>query len=356
MNTIEIKITFPATVLEKAIRLFDRVTGSEPLNRYAVLYSEKALRMRATDGTLVADLAVSAYRPLKDSYVLPIDPLRHFLKGKKEDVELVVGKEVMFASRDETLVIRAVKKKKPSPLHKPHTSIQISRSLLHSTLDFSTAHLDQGDHIYVLARAGELVCIGISNSHTACSRMIFPVPDPACFMVPYESIRHLVKTLELVNRKAVLCGILERGVALSIGGLEMFLHGAKCETDSVQEITSFLLDYKSASFWTVELLKIKRVLSRAARIQKLAPAQATIRLGADRISISVTYEQTVFTSSTEPLYVENPKPFEIALRTDKLSSLLARINTKRIFFELTEKGLIVTDRSRKAVLISFPYT
>ena len=124
----------------------------------------------------------------------------------------------------------------------------------------------------------------------------------------------------------------------------------------MEEIASFLFSHKCSSFWTAELSKIRRILSRAARIQKLAPAQATIRLGADRISVSVTHEQTVFSSGTEPLYAENPKLFEIALRTDKLSSLLARVNTRHIFFELTQKGLIVTDRNRKAVLISSSQT
>jgi hypothetical protein len=286
--------------------------------------------------------------------VLPIDPLRHFLKGKKEDVELVVGKEVRLSSEGETLLIRPVRKEKPPPLHRSNMGAQISRSLLSSTLDFSTAHLAQGDHMQMLVRDREFICLGISDSHVACSKMPFAVSDAACFIVPYESIRHLVRVLELVRRKVLMCGVLREGVAISAGALELFLYGAECEPDSVRETASFLFSHRCSSFWTVELSRIRRILSRAARIQRLAPARATIRLSADRISVCVSYEESVFSSGIEPLYAENPKPFEIALRTDKLSSLLARVNTRRIFLELTDRGLIVTDRNRKAVLISSP--
>ena len=118
MVETQIKITFSAAVLERAIRLLDTAAGSEPLNRYALLYSERAVRMRATDGTLVVDFPIAGERPLICAYVLPIDPLRHFLKGKKEDVELVVGKEVRLSSEGETLLIRPVRKEKPALLHK----------------------------------------------------------------------------------------------------------------------------------------------------------------------------------------------------------------------------------------------
>ena len=329
MSTLEIKATFSAAVLERAVRLLDTAAGSEPLNRYVLLYSEKALRMRATDGTLVVDFPIAGERPVEHAYVLPIDPLRHFLRGKKEEVELVVGKEVRLASEGETLVIRPVRKKKPPPLHKPPAASEISRSLLCSALDFSSAHLAQGDHMQMLVRDRELVCVGVSDSHVAGSKIPFGVHDSACFIVPYESVRHLVKVLGLIRRKTVMCAVSGEGVAISAGALGLCLYGAGCRQDTVQEIASFLFSHRCSSFWTVELSKIKKIISRAARIQRLAQAQAAITLGADRISVSVRHRESVFSSGTEPLYAENPRSFEIALRTDKLSSLLARLTYSR---------------------------
>jgi len=91
------KIRVSAELLRKAVEFFDRLTGTlEPLHREITLYSPRTLAMRASEGCLVAELALPWMKVDLGKRVLTVslDPLKAFLMQAEGEVELLIGREL----------------------------------------------------------------------------------------------------------------------------------------------------------------------------------------------------------------------------------------------------------------------
>ncbi len=348
------KIILSSDLLQKTVNLFDKLIGTiEPSLRSLILYHERNLKIRGSDGCLVADLIVvpKDLKIGKKAYVIPIDYLRHFLREKGQAIEIIMGEDLQFVYENESLIIKERERNIPGPFTPLSQSIEIEKGLLRSILDFGSSHLSQGDIVGLLIKEKELFCIGISDSIISCARMPFLLSNHAYLKIPYESIRHLVKSLELLKKRKVLCFLKKDGLAFEIGALSLQICAERWKDKKIEDICDFMFNHNVFSRWVLESSKLKSSISRASKIQKIGYSDSELILYPHKIVISVAQERCIFKTELDVLYSEKPKDIRIKLRVDKLYSLLSRINTQRIYMELTENGLLIKDKIRRAILI-----
>jgi len=349
---MEKRIILSSDLLQKTVNLFDKLVGTiEPSLRSLILYHERNLRIRGTDGCLVADLIVvpKDLKIGKKAYIIPIDYLRHFLREKNNAIEVIIGEDLQFVYENESLIIKERKRDIPRQFAALSQSIEIEKGSLRSILDFGSSHLSQGDTVRLLIKEKELFCIGISDSIISCARMPFSLGNYVCLEIPYESIRHLVKSLKLIKKEKILCSLEKDSLSFEVGALSLKLCAEIKEDRKIEEICNLMFEPETSSRWIIESSVIKDSISRASKIQKVEYSDAELILYPHKIVFSVFKKNSIFNTEVEVLYSENPKYMKVKIRADKLYSLLRRMNTKRIHLELTESGLIIWDKRKKVI-------
>ena len=348
------KIRVSADLLKKAVEFFDRLTGTlEPLHREVTLYSPRTLAMRASDGCLVAELALPWMKVDLGKRVLTVslDPLKAFLKQAEGEVELLIGRDLRLTHGKDVLTLETRRRGYLPEWPRAEEVAQVPCQRLRSVLDFASVHLTDADSVELGTWRGKLYAAGFTDGHLAAALTPLEAKRGFSVLLPYGSSRHLVKCLELGKRETLILELPDGAPVLRGGPLRIaFLDRAGAR--DLQGALEFLFDEHAPPLWVIRAPELRMLASRAARMQRNGASVASLRLYPNRVEAVVESEHGTYRSFEEVLITRNPARCDVRVRMERLNSLLARFGQGRVVLHWTGRGLLITDGRGRSVLLS----
>lgn len=345
------KVVLPRDKLLQVFEFFHRVTGTlEPLRREVLLLRSGGPALAATDGTLFAELRAPWLEldPGRTPLSLPLDPIRDFLRQAEEQVEVLLGSVLRFASGRDVLVLEP-RRAKPLPRWpQGERAGEVPPRRLSALLDFVSSHLTDGDWIEVGFRGGFLCAASEVPGILAASRLPLPRPDWPGILVPYGSARHLVKALEFLKAEAALLECLEDGLLIAAGGVRMALLGHRSEGRG-GDLPSLFSD-PGGPVWVLDSRGLKAVLRRAARVERSGSLGTSLSFFPNRLEVEVRTPQGRFTSREPVLLAKSPRAVRLEARAEAVLRLVSRASGDRVRWALTHRGMLISDGARAALL------
>jgi len=348
------KIRVSAELLRKAVEFFDRLTGTlEPLHREITLYSPRTLAMRASDGCLVAELALPWMKVDLGKRVLTVslDPLKAFLRQAEGEVELLIGRNLRLTHGKDVLTLETRKRGYLPEWPRAEELAEIPCQRLRSVLDFASVHLTDADSVELGTWQGKLYAAGFTDGHLAAALTPLEVKRGFSVLLPYASARHLVKCLELVKREMLTLELPDGAPVLRGGPLRIALLG-RAGVKDLQGALEFLFGEHGPPLWVIRAPELRKLASRAARMQRNGASVASLRLHPNRVEAVVESEHGPYRSFEEVLMTKNPVRCDVRVRMERLNSLLARFGQGRVVLHWTGRGLLITDGRARSVLLS----
>jgi hypothetical protein len=190
------------------VKIFDRAIGTiEPSNRKIYFYTDgSCLVAYGTDGCLTLELRLGKIAAFDDTYVSPLDDLKLLLsREKKEDVEIKFDSSLQISKGSEMLSILHPFARNPKredgfvPIH----DVEIAQ--FRKMIDTGSIISREGQMVFLGSKSGKLFSLSEDRGHIGISFMNFE-DESFAIEVPYESMRHIVKTLEILKNEKLRIG------------------------------------------------------------------------------------------------------------------------------------------------------
>ncbi|AKI97316.1 hypothetical protein [Kosmotoga pacifica] len=335
------KIKLTAIEYRKLLELSEKFAGSvEPGYRFLRLYYWKGLRAFITDGCGKLEVPLKKEcSPFKGSYIIPLDHARVLKEQLQDEASIIIVGEdqdlSIYAGGEKLRIEKARTEGIPRMERKFENLLLLKKSAFKNALDFSSAINDEGDNISFIFKDG-VVCM-VSSSH-GMSVMNFLNEQASRDLqahVPYVTVRHLVKTLELMKAEELYFGEGIEDLGIKAG---VFLFSI-C-ADREETFNSVPQRPKAETKVTIEK---SQLLFSVRKMTKLVSRGMGVLMFSDRGSIrfmlktgTFRYEKTVYKGSFEN--------FVARLDPHRLRSALSRMNAGKIELFLYKKQLVLTGK------------
>ncbi len=330
------RIKIARKVFEKGVGILDKVVGSvEPINRRVYFYTKKGLLLAyASDGCLSASVALGRAEEFEDFYVAPLDNLKLLIKGRNEDVEMRFSNKFEIVTGPEYMVITHPYARDPRKKGAFAAKIEVNRREFCHTLDRGSIILREGQEVIVGARNGRFFLLCEENAHVSAAFMNISM-DEFLARVPYESVRHLLKALEILSQEKIIIGNSKDfiGLKFSYGIMTM------CKLDATdvnpKDVENFLKFGESRGI-QVERKLLKEGASLSSKFHRKSGGRGYIEFS-DKLRIGVLSSYSAY---------EYSRPIDTTLKAKfpilpvKLNQFLSRIPDRKITVTVRNNTLL----------------
>lgn len=342
------KIEITALEYRKLLELSERFAGSvEPGYRFLRLYYWKGLRAFITDGCGKLEIPLRKdCAPFTGSYIIPLDHARALKEQLRDDAKLVItGKEgtvSIFLGGEKLQIDKARTENIPRMERKFENIFSMKKNTLKNALDFSSSINDEGDNISFVFN-NELACI-ITSSHnmTVLNYLDIPISRNLQAHIPYVTVRHLVKTLDLIKAEESNFGEGIEDLGIKVGPL---LFSICCDREKLfntvprfPEIKEKIVIEKNQFLFSVR--KLTKLVSRGIKVLILS----------DHGNIRFMLKAGNF--RYEKIMVNAPfKNFAVGVDPHRLRSALSRMNSGKVELFIFNNQLILAGKNSGQHLI-----
>ncbi|NLT43906.1 MAG: hypothetical protein GXX80_00115 [Thermotogaceae bacterium] len=332
----------------KLIDLFGRVSGTvEPSYRYFQIYYRRGLKFFATDGCLKLEFSSSIpVDPFTGVHSVPIDYARALKSSDEKSF-------VSFSSEGETIEIKtdsetlSLQKARDDALPAMERKFEFSSRFplkeFNESLNFVSAASMEGDTVEIFSKGSETILAASAGRLVLLSILEYEPRTDFHFSLQYVTVRHLVKTLELLKTQ-----VLDAGSGISELGLKAgtLLFSICTDETEFPKPPSFLFG-ETASGVGVQK---KAFLSALRKITRLSRRGFSVLMISDGKKLklflkagSLRYECEISAFSGEE--------FVIQLDPRKLQSALSRINDSLILLLMKKGNLLMVGKKSKMYLL-----
>jgi len=272
----------------------------------------------------VAELALPWMKVDLGKRVLTVslDPLKAFLKQAEGEVELLIGRKLRLTHGKDVLTLETRRRGYLPEWPRTEEVAQVPCQRLRSVLDFASVHLTDADSVELGTWQGKLYAAGFTDGHLAAALTPLEAKRGFSVLLPYASARHLVKSLELVRRETLTLELPDGAPVLRGGPLRIALLG-RAGVKDLQGVLEFLFGEHGPPLWVIRAPELRKLASRAARMQRNGASVASLRLYPNRVEAVVESEHGTYRSFEEVLMTRNPVRCDGRVRMERLNSLLA---------------------------------
>jgi len=228
---------------------------------------------------------------------------------------------------------------------------QVPCQRLRSVLDFASVHLTDADSVELGTWQGKLYAAGFTDGYLAAALIPLEAKRGFSVLLPYGSARHLVKCLELVKRETLILELPDGAPVLRGGPLRIAFLG-RAAVEDLQGVLEFLFGEHGPPLWVIRAPELRKLASRAARMQRNRASVASLRFYSNRIEAAVESEHATYRSFEEVLMTRNPVRCNIRVRMEKVASLLVLFGQGGLVLHWTEKGMLITNSKNRVCLLT----
>lgn len=318
------------------VNLFDRAVGTiEPINRRVYFYSRSnVLRAYATDGCLTIDMRLGDVdKHFESFYVAPLDNIKLISRNTNiEDVEIQFGEKLEFSKGSEYLSVLHPLSRNPKRRGTFAPKVEVKSSELVHVIDVGS----------IISRAGQDILVGAINEkffalceeygHISIASMKLSM-EPFMAEIPYETARHLVKTLDVIRSEKLTMGFSESTIGLKFSDGVIGVCTIEANED-IDNIEKFLEIKKGDILLSTKMLKT--ATSLCAKFQRQNRGKGYFELS-DRLRIGVLSQSSAY-EYIQP--VKCKTHVRISIMPKKLNQFLTRIHEKSVHLDITNEFVI----------------
>ncbi|MCD6319253.1 MAG: hypothetical protein J7M03_01080 [Candidatus Desulfofervidaceae bacterium] len=332
-------VYLPGKNLIKALDFFDKIVGSQE-NRYLTFFASNGLCLAGGDGILNACLILKPKITFPYTYTFCMDGLRTFLKDKiDQSIKIEIGSYLKFTVSGEYLELKTQPGEITFTQERGTTLGIISTQTLRRIFDLASLISQEGEKIFLFLQKGHLGAIGENFKLLSCAFTSFPSSHSFSLTVPYSSLRHLVKSLQLISEKQVNLFLSANTLDMTFSWLKMSLHFSPVPHQTLSLLKSALMTSPLAKI-KLDLKTIQKNLARVSRIQKQLNALGKISFTSKKCIFCATSSQGTYTI-TLPLPAPLPQSFSITCHFPHLYSLCRRLRGKEITISILPSGWVL---------------
>lgn len=325
--------------LSKALDFFDKIVGSQE-RRYLTFFASNGLCLAGGDGILNAYLILKPHVTFSHAYTFCMDSLRTFLKDKTDqNIKIEIGPCLKFITPGEQLELKA----QPGEItfiQESGTNLGMaSTQTLSRIFDLASLISQEGEKIFLFLHKGHLGAIGENYKLISCAFTPFSPSKSFSLTVPYSSLRHLVKSLQLISEKQVNLFLGTQTLDMIFPWLKMSLHCSPLQPQTLNLLKSLLSTPPLAKI-KLNLKAIQKNLAKISRIQRQLNALGEISLTTKNCIFSATSAQGTY-AITLPLPAPLPQSFSITCHFPHLHSLCRRLKGKEITISILPSGWLL---------------
>ncbi|HEU23536.1 MAG: hypothetical protein C0176_02040 [Mesoaciditoga sp.] len=325
------EIRIDQSKFKRFVRIFDRVSGTiEPSMRRVYFYTNLSTLMAyGTDGCLSVDLEIAPIEPFDGFYTVPLDDLKLLLREKSEEVRMNFGSNLQISSGTEIISILHPLVSNPRKSDHIETQDKIYTSQFKKVLDLGSIISREGQMIFIGTGFGKFLCASEDYGHTGIGFMEFK-GDPFSAEIPYESVRHLVKTLDAIREDKIEIGYSSKiGIRFSDG--IMSICSTPSDTGKINEFLNF-----DVSDFEVPVKALKEGSTLAARFQRRNGGRGYLELS-DMIKFIVISAISAYEYNYP---IEWGKTLKVAISPMKFQRFFSRLNEKYVNVGLNHEYLV----------------
>ncbi len=332
-------ISISGHFLNKALDFFDRVIGSQEKRRL-ILGGEDGIYLLGTDGVLTAQLLIKKGLLLPYSYILPLNTLKAFIKGRRgEEIRLEIKEKIILRTGLERLEIpfQGTHLKVP-----PMTSkgIEINLATFCRLLDISSVISDEDTEILFFCQGKSLGIIGQREGMFVCTFMplLKPPKKSQYFSLPYVPTRHLVKALKQIKEKKAFISLQHPQLEICLPKLKISANLSPKPHVNLDLLRDILQASPLAQI-EIELSTFKNSLSRLSRMEKHLGAISKIKLARDKCVFNIISSEGVYVYCL-PLGENTNLERSLKCGFRFLNSVFQRLKGKRIKMSVLPQGCL----------------
>lgn len=325
----------------RLVRLFDKAIGTiEPLARKIYFYTESDnLMVYGTDGCLSVEFHLGEMEPLDDFYVIPLDDLKLLLRERSEDVFMTFGTTFQISKGTEILSILHPISSDPRKKVDILTSHTVDAKQFQRTLDLGSILSREGQMTFLGCKNGQFFSASEDFGHIGIAFMDFNENNFAV-EIPYESVRHLVKMLEVLKEDMIEIGYSRMiGMRFSDGKMNICSDEAT-NMEQMEELVNFdNVDFEIP----VKVLKEGATLS--SRFQRKNGGRGYLELS-DTIRFTVLSQVSAYEYSYP---IQWGSKMRVPIIPRKIQQFFSRIHEKYVITGSTSEYLVF--KSMQALML-----
>jgi len=336
-------IAVDASDFKKMLILCDKLCGTvEPLLRYISFYYREGLRMMVSDGCAKLEIFVGYSNPFPGVYNVPIDLLKVFLSDIREENVVINFEEwfVNFKAGNEVMRVRVRPAERIPEKVTFETLCSVEKSDFRDSVNFASSILDEGEFLGIYLEGNTIITYGSTSDLLA----VYFVPtfsrNTFSIKIPYTTARHIYKFLEHCDDFELSLGEYLGKLVIKMQYMILDICGEKAPKEEIEKlrkiISEEILDRMEAN---IDILS--RFIRKASGITSKSMKMEVSRFG-DTLRFSARSQGVQYSAD---IVVKEGKGFRVMFSPHKMRSALSRMKTKKVFLEITQNYLRISNVS-----------
>lgn len=340
-----------ANEYERLINVCEKFSGTvEPGFRFLKIYYRKGLKLFATDGCGKLELSIPRkVESFVGTYLLPTD----YAKALKEQLEAETDirltgdpeKLSLFAAKENLTIEKALLEGYPVMERKFEILFGMQLKDLRAGLDFVSSTSMEGENISMVSNGITTGLVAESSNMFLFSKLDVQQEKNIEFSLPYVTVRHMVKTFELLKTDEVVFGEGIEDVGVKTGGALMSI----CVNRNA--------DIPANTIDICENINKKATLEKRILVTALRKMCRLVSKGFNVLLVSGKKGMKIYlkkgTLRYESSIAETPfEDFIVKIDPHRLRSALNRIGGSKLSVDINSNNLILfNERSRRYIFI-----
>lgn len=325
------KIKIEQSKFKRFVRIFDRVTGTiEPSMRKAYFYEQSSTLMAyGTDGCLSVDLTLGEIEPFEGFYAVELDDLKLLLREKSEEIKMNFGSTLQISKGTEIISILHPIVSNPKKVHHEEAKEKIHVSQIRKVLDLGSIISREGQMIFFGVEFGKIICASEDYGHIGIGFTDFK-DGSFSVEIPYESIRHLVKTLDALGEDQIQIGY-PKNVEIKFLDGTMSICTLPSDTGKISEFLNF-----DASDFEIPTKALREGSTLSARFQRRNGGRGYLELS-DTMKFVVMSQISAYEYNYP---IQWGKTLRVPISPIKFQRFFSRLNEKYVKVGLNHEYLV----------------
>ncbi len=340
-------------ILNKLLKKLDRICGTlEPTTRrIGFLRFAGQEYLYGTDGCFEGFLLLSGEGKIFQNYIspveVPLDILKTFLKDVKGDVEISISTEDIFLKAyKENLKVRTGILDKRLDFTEEEFS-KVGKNELIKKLDFVSGYLEEGNFVDLFFHPTHLELISHNYGITAYTKLPLETKRLGKLALPFVSVRHFVKTLELEENDEFLTTPVDEPLGI-IGNSNgnYYRICASYLQHSSEKIAEVVRNFEPKAY--VETERFSNMLKKSLVAGKFADV---VVYSMDDELVVNSFQRGIVYKATTDMTIKKRISLSFKTKSYFLRSALTRIGSKKILLGTYDEYVILASLNRERFLV-----
>jgi len=342
-----VELVVDARELKEWVYLLDKLVGTtEPTARFLSFFYRDGLWVSASDNCAKVEIFLGEIPRFEDSRIVSLDLVKYFLSDVKvSDVRITVLQErLVLKAGNEVLDVRCKTGEIPPGDGEEEFLCTLTKREFEGALNFASSNLDEGEFLILLFEEKDVLMFGASAGIMTLAQISTIPKKPFSTKIPYVTVRHIFKAFQRLDVQTLDFYEKSGKLVVKYPHFVMEVCGDEVGEEEIKKLRA-LLKEKTAERIDARRQVLAKLVRKAAVLSR--GDYATISRRGESLKVQVKRKNLSYTAE---LFVESGRDFVVVFPSKKLRSALARMDTERIFLEITERFLKISNFSGTRVI------